>query len=102
MIVIGYYQQQGQQKPVNTCSAKAKVQLRNDKYKCYRGKKGDQGILGCDKHSFLPMMIMVMVLVMVMVMVMVIVLVMVMVIVMVMVMVVLMMTVMMVRIFRYR
>ena len=100
MIVIGYYQQQGQQKPVNTCSAKAEVQLWNDKYMCYRGKKGDQGILGCDKHSFLPMMIMVMVLVMVMVMV--IVLVMVMVIVMVMVMVVLMMTVMMVRIFRCR
>ena len=100
MIVIGYYQQQGQQKPVNTCSAKAEVQLWNDKYMCYRGKKGDQGILGCDKHSFLPMMIMVMVLVMVMVMVMVIVLVMVMV--MVMVMVVLMMTVMMVRIFRCR
>ena len=43
MIVIGYYQQQGQQKPVNTCSAKAKVQLWDNKYKCYRrAKKGDK------------------------------------------------------------
>ena len=55
MIVIGCYQQ-GQQKPVNTCSAKAKVQLWNDKYKCYRGKKGKQGTLGCDKPrtTFIP------------------------------------------------
>ena len=55
MIVIGCYQQ-GQQKPVNTCSAKAKVQLWNDKYKCYRAKKGKEGVLGCGKPrtTFIP------------------------------------------------